>query len=209
MKHKGCYPDLVMCNMLIDCLSKMGSYDDAIIIFCSLGERGLTPDSYTLASIMSTLCLCKEFTLLPVLISGLEIIPDLVVCNSFLSFYCKAGYPRGAVEFYNDMMHRGFLPDNYTFAGLLSGLCRVGKITQAVDVLMKNILRKRCHSSLVPKLLWELWDSGCVPKDTPAPVFDKDVYDWNAKDLHFDYPSLVRDDTSSSEDIHDVAASVG
>ncbi|VFQ95057.1 unnamed protein product [Cuscuta campestris] len=158
MKHKGCYPDLVMCNMLIDCLSKMGSYDDAIIIFCSLGERGLTPDSYTLASIMSTLCLCKEFTLLPVLISGLEIILDLVVCNSFMSFYCKAGYPRGAVEFCNDMMHRRFLPDNYTSAGLLSGLCRVGKITQAVDVagefrqairLFRNALAEKSQLDVV------------------------------------------------------------
>ncbi|XP_031131525.1 putative pentatricopeptide repeat-containing protein At1g16830 isoform X1 [Ipomoea triloba] len=134
MESKGCYPDLVMCNVLIDCLSKIGSYDDAIDVFCSLTERGLTPDSYTLSSIMSTICLSKEFILLPILISGLDITADLVVCNSFLSYFCKAGYPAGAVEFYNDIIDRGFQPDKYTFTGLLSGLCRLGKTSQAVNV---------------------------------------------------------------------------
>ncbi|CAH9120891.1 unnamed protein product [Cuscuta epithymum] len=158
MKSIGCCPDLIMCNVLIHGLSKIGNYDEAIDVFCSLGERGLTPDSYTLSSIVSTVCLCKEFTLLPVLINGLDIHADLVVCNSFLSFFCKAGYPKGAVEFYNDMIYRGFQPDNYTFAGLLSGLCRLGKTSQAVDVyqgIVKNQdgLDAHIHTVIINELI--------------------------------------------------------
>ncbi|KAG5627994.1 hypothetical protein H5410_013212 [Solanum commersonii] len=119
MESKGCSPDLVLCNVLIDCLSKMGR---------------LIPDSYTLCSLITTVCLSKQFVELPLLITGFKIQPDLVACNSFLSYFCKAGYPAGAIEFYNDMIDRGFVADKYTFAGLLTGLCRSGRIGEAVKV---------------------------------------------------------------------------
>ncbi|KAF3629272.1 hypothetical protein T459_02857 [Capsicum annuum] len=134
MESKGCFPDLVLCNVLIDCLSKMGRYEDAINAYFLLREQRLVPDSYTLCSLITTVCLSKQFTELPLLITGFKIQPDLVACNSFLSYFCKAGYPAGAVEFYNDMIDRGFIADKYTFAGLLTGLCRSGRIEEAVKV---------------------------------------------------------------------------
>ncbi|KAK4737842.1 hypothetical protein R3W88_001539 [Solanum pinnatisectum] len=134
MESKGCSPDLVLCNVLIDCLSKMGRYEDAINAFFLLREQRLIPDSYTLCSLIKTVCLSKQFIELPLLITGFKIQPDLVACNSFLSYFCKAGYPAGAIEFYNDMIDRGFIADKYTFAGLLTGLCRSGRIGEAVKV---------------------------------------------------------------------------
>ncbi|CAK9164611.1 unnamed protein product [Ilex paraguariensis] len=134
MESKGCSPDLILCNVLIDCLSKMGRYDDALDVFYSLPKRKLVPDSYTFCSVMSIVCFSQQFTLLPILISGLVIEPDLVLCNSLLSYFCKAGYPSGAVEFYCDMIARGFIPDRYTYVGLLSGLCGAGRINEAVNV---------------------------------------------------------------------------
>ncbi|XP_060217756.1 putative pentatricopeptide repeat-containing protein At1g16830 [Lycium barbarum] len=134
MESKGCFPDLVLCNVLIDCLSKMGRYEDAINAFFLLREQRLIPDSYTLCSLITTVCLSKQFVELPLLITGFKIQPDLVACNSFLSYFCKAGYPAGAIEFYNDMIDRGFVADKYTFAGLLTGLCRSGRIAEAVKV---------------------------------------------------------------------------
>lgn len=134
MESKGCVPDLVLFNVLIDCFSKMGRYEDAINAFFLLREQTLIPDSYTLCSLITTVCLSKQFVELPLLITGFKIQPDLVACNSFLSYFCKAGYPAGAVEFYNDMIDRGFVADKYTFAGLLTGLCRSGRIGEAVKV---------------------------------------------------------------------------
>ncbi|KAL2508098.1 putative pentatricopeptide repeat-containing protein [Forsythia ovata] len=144
LESKGCYPDLVLSNVLIDCLSKMGRYGDAFEVFSSLRERRLIPDVYTFASLMSTVCLSRQYVLLPLLISGMAIEPDLVVCNSLLSYFSKAGYPDGAVDFYNDMIDRGFLPDKYSFAGLLSALCRLGRIQEAVNVYF-GIVRSHPH----------------------------------------------------------------
>lgn len=134
MESKGCYPDLFLCNVLIDGLSKMGRYDEALDFFFNLQKQGLIPDPYTICSILSTICSSQEFLLLPLLISGLVIEPDLVMCNSLLNYFCKAGHPTGAIEFYNDMIDRGFKPDKYSYAGLLSGLCRSGRIREAVNV---------------------------------------------------------------------------
>ncbi|KAI3455739.1 hypothetical protein Pfo_031007 [Paulownia fortunei] len=134
LESKGCFPDLVLCNVLIDCLSKMGWYEDAFEVFSSLRERRLMPDVYTFSSLVSTICLSRQYVLLPLLTSGLAIQPDLVVCNCLLSYFCKAGYPDGAVEFYNDIIDRGFLPDKYSFAGVLSALCRLGRTHEAVNV---------------------------------------------------------------------------
>ncbi|RVW42838.1 putative pentatricopeptide repeat-containing protein [Vitis vinifera] len=135
MGTKGCDYDLVLYNVLIDCLSKVGRYDDALGIFFSLPKRKMVPDSYTFSSILSAICLSQRFSLLPKLFSsGLEVHTDLVVCNSLLSYFCKAGFPSLAVEFYNDMLDRGFMIDQYSFVGLLSGLCGSGRVDEAVNV---------------------------------------------------------------------------
>ncbi|KAL3632164.1 hypothetical protein CASFOL_025148 [Castilleja foliolosa] len=134
LESKGCFPDLVLCNVLIDCLSKMGWYEDAFEVFSSLRERKLIPDVYTFSSLVSTICLSKQYVLLPLLTSGLAVQPDLVVCNGLLSYFCRSGYPEGTVGFYNDMIDRGFLPDKYSFASVLNALCRLGRINEAVNV---------------------------------------------------------------------------
>ncbi|KAL2243106.1 putative pentatricopeptide repeat-containing protein At1g16830 [Sesamum indicum] len=134
LEAQGCFPDLVLCNVLIDCLSKMGWYHSAFEVFSSLRELRLMPDVYTFSSLVSTICLSRQYVLLPLLTSGLAIQPDLVVCNCLLSYFHKAGCPDGAVKFYNDMIDRGFLPDKYSFAGVLSALCRLGRINEAFNV---------------------------------------------------------------------------
>lgn len=134
LESKGCFPDLVLCNVLIDCLSKMGCYEGAFEVFSSLRDLRLQPDVYTYSSLVTTICLSRQYVLLPLLTSGLSIEPDLVVSNCLLSYFCKSGYPEGAIEFYDDMIDRGFLPDKYSFAGVLNALCRLGRIHEAVNV---------------------------------------------------------------------------
>ncbi|XP_022764433.1 putative pentatricopeptide repeat-containing protein At1g16830 [Durio zibethinus] len=134
MESDGYAPDLVLCNVLIDCLSKIGKYDDAFGIFVSLSERKLIPDSYTFCSLLSNICLSRRFSLLPKIASGVAVEVDLVVCNSLLNYFCKAGYPLHAVELYDYMLDRGFTPDKYSFVGLLGGLCGARRIDEAVNV---------------------------------------------------------------------------
>ncbi|KAL1174053.1 hypothetical protein V6Z11_A05G453400 [Gossypium hirsutum] len=134
MECDGYVPDLVLCNVLIDCLSKVGRYDDAFGIFLSLSDRNLVPDSYTFCSLLSNICLSRRFSLLPNIASGLAIEGDLMVCNSLLNYFCKAGYPLHAVQLYDYMLARGLTPDKYSFVGLLSGLCGAGRFDEAVNV---------------------------------------------------------------------------
>ncbi|KAM7487052.1 hypothetical protein LguiA_003061 [Lonicera macranthoides] len=104
LESKGYSPDLVLCNVLIDGLSKIGRYDDALGVFFSLPKRKLVPDSYIFCSIISAVCLSRQFALLPLLVSRYIIQADLIICNSILNYFCKAGYPSATVEFYNDMI---------------------------------------------------------------------------------------------------------
>nr|XP_019705813.1 putative pentatricopeptide repeat-containing protein At1g16830 [Elaeis guineensis]XP_019705814.1 putative pentatricopeptide repeat-containing protein At1g16830 [Elaeis guineensis]XP_019705815.1 putative pentatricopeptide repeat-containing protein At1g16830 [Elaeis guineensis]XP_029120038.1 putative pentatricopeptide repeat-containing protein At1g16830 [Elaeis guineensis] len=133
MLSSGCNPDLVLYNVLIDCLSKVQKYDDAIDVFLLLRESKLKPDSYTLSSLLSAICSSGKMSLLPKLVTGLHVSIDLVACNSLLNFFCKVGHPSQAVDFYSDMVERGFAPDKYSYVGLLNGLCRLGKIDYAIN----------------------------------------------------------------------------
>ncbi|XVE86012.1 hypothetical protein DITRI_Ditri18aG0002100 [Diplodiscus trichospermus] len=158
MDSDGYVPDLVLCNVLIDCLSKIGRYDDAFGIFESLLERKLIPDSYTFCSLLSNICLSRRFSLLPMIASGLAIEADLVVCNSLLNYFCKAGYPLNAVDLYDYMLDRGFTPDKYSFVGLLSGLCGARKIDEAVNVyqgitMYCHGLDAHVHTTLIDGLI--------------------------------------------------------
>lgn len=127
MESKGCKPDLVLYNVLIDFFCKVGRYDVAIDVFHSLLKRNLKPDS-------CTFCSLREFALLPDLTRGVGVSADFVLCNSLLNIFSKAGFPMLTVNFYNDMIDRGFTPDGYSYAGLLNGLCQAGMLDDAVNV---------------------------------------------------------------------------
>lgn len=158
MESEGHIPDLVLCNILIDCLSKIGRFDDALDVFVSLLKWKLVPDSCTFSSLLSNICLSRRFSLLPDLVSGFVIDLDLVACNSLLSYFCKARLPSFAVELYNDMLDRGFMPDKYSFVGVLSGLCGAGRIAEAVNVYQGMVLSHldldaHVHTIIIDRLI--------------------------------------------------------
>ncbi|KAF5726833.1 Pentatricopeptide repeat superfamily protein putative isoform 2 [Tripterygium wilfordii] len=147
MLAEGKTPDLVLYNVLIYCLSKAGRYDDALDVFISLSEQKLVPDSYTFCSLLSAICLSRRFTLLPKLVARFVGNADIMVLNSLLSYYCKAGFPSLAVELCVEMLNRGFTLDEYSFVGFINGLCGARRIDEAVSVYLhigKN------HSNLGP-----------------------------------------------------------
>ena len=135
MLSTGQIPDLILSNVLIDCLSKAGRCRDALQVFFSLSDRNIKPDSYTFTSLLSTICRSRMFHLLPklVLVSR-HIDSDLVFCNALLSSLTKADVPSIAIGFYDYMIDVGFVPDKYSFAGLLSALCAAGRVDEAVNV---------------------------------------------------------------------------
>lgn len=127
MENDGCKVDVVLYNMLIHRLSKIGRHDEALYVFFDLRKRSVEPDSYTFCSLLSALQRSGRFHLLPKMVKGGAFPADRVACNSFLSYLCKAGLPTSAVVFFHEMVYRGYIPDTYSYAGLLNGLCRVEK----------------------------------------------------------------------------------
>ncbi|KAM2108775.1 hypothetical protein ACFX1Q_025568 [Malus domestica] len=62
-----------------DSFAKAGRCDDAIDVFVSMQSRNLAPDSCTVSSLLSTLCLSRRFDMLPKLVRGLDIEADLLL----------------------------------------------------------------------------------------------------------------------------------
>ncbi|XP_050207068.1 putative pentatricopeptide repeat-containing protein At1g16830 [Mercurialis annua] len=158
MLSEGYAPDLFLCNVLINTLSNVGRYDDAVDVFLSLPKWNLVPDSYTFSSLLSSICYSRKFNLLPKLVSGLDIEADLVVYNSLLNYFCKAGFPHLAVELYNDMICRGIVADNYSFVGLLTGLFGQKRVDDAVNVYLGIVMNytgvdAHVHSVIIDELL--------------------------------------------------------
>lgn len=158
MESVGYVPDLLLCNVLIDSLSKIGRYDDALDLFLGMSKWNLVPDCYTFSSLLSTICSSRRFNLLPKLVRGLVVEADLVVCNSLLNYSCKAGFPNFSVELYNDMIDKGFQPDNYSFVGLIRGLCGIRRVNEAVNVYLGMVMNysgldAHVHTSIIDGLM--------------------------------------------------------
>lgn len=145
MESRGYSHDLVLCNVLIDGLAKVGRHDDAFNVFIGMVKQNIVPDSYTFCSLLSAICMSRRFSLFPELVGGHLIEADLKVFNSLLNYFCKAGFPLHALNLYDDMLDRGLTPDNYTFAGLLSGLCGARKIDQAISVYRGIVRNYPCQ----------------------------------------------------------------
>lgn len=158
MELKGISPDLVLCNVLIDCLSRNALYDHALHVFLSMPAWKLAPDSYTFSSLLSTIIHSRRFSHLPMLMRGFDVEADLVVCNSLLSYFCKAGLPSLAVDLYKDMVIRGLAVDKYSFVGFLYGLCGSRKIDEAVNIYRGIVLKypsldAHVHTTMVHELI--------------------------------------------------------
>ncbi|KAK3427864.1 hypothetical protein EUGRSUZ_F04004 [Eucalyptus grandis] len=143
MGESGCTPNVVTYTTLIKGFmeSEMVNCALKILSVMDLSERNLVPDSYTICSLLTTLCRLRKFSLMRKIVIGLDIEADLVLYNSLLSYYCKAGKPSLAVDLYDHMIDSGFTPDKYSFVGLLTGLCGAKRIGEAINVY-NGIIRR-------------------------------------------------------------------
>ncbi|CAI0460045.1 unnamed protein product, partial [Linum tenue] len=136
MESGGLAPDLVLCNVLMHSLIKIGREDDAASVFVSMLKWNLVPDSFTMCSLLSTQGSSRNFLLWLKLLARFIMLDDPALYNSLIHCGCYAGYPFLAEWFYEDMVEKGFMPDNYSFAGLLRALCAQGRSDKAVNVYL-------------------------------------------------------------------------
>ncbi|CAL1393453.1 unnamed protein product [Linum trigynum] len=158
MESGGLAPDLVLCNVLMHSLIKIGREDDAASLFVSMLKWNLVPDSFTMCSLLSTQGSSRNFLLWLKLLARFIMLDDPVLYNSLIHYCCYAGYPFLAEWFYEDMVEKGFMPDNYSFAGLLRALCAQGRSDKAVNVYLGLLrtghdLNTRVHTVIMVCLI--------------------------------------------------------
>ncbi|GAB2291691.1 hypothetical protein Dimus_025943 [Dionaea muscipula] len=145
MEYSQCEVDLVFFNVLIHCLMKMGGYDEALGVLFEMRRQNLEPDNFTFSSVLSALRVPRKFPLLMKLVVGSAISPDVVVYNSLLSFFCNAGLTTCALKSYGNMLDRGFMPDMYTYVGLLTALCQANRFREAVCIYSRVVMSHYSH----------------------------------------------------------------
>ncbi|CAN0897129.1 Putative pentatricopeptide repeat-containing protein At1g16830 [Linum grandiflorum] len=133
-ESEGNARDLVFCNALMHSLIKMGRDGDARSLFDSMLRSRMTPDSFSICSLLPARCNSKFSVLWLKWLSRFFIQADLVLYNSLMHYCCDAGYPLLAEWFYCDMVAKEFRPDNYSFAGYLRALFAQGRSDEAVCV---------------------------------------------------------------------------
>ncbi|KAK8923940.1 Pentatricopeptide repeat-containing protein [Platanthera zijinensis] len=142
MCSNDCHPDIVLYNILIFYLLKSRRYDVAINILILLLQRKMEPDSYTLSSLAFVFFSLRKISLLFEFTAGLKFKDDLVLYNSLITGFCKAGLPSEALRLYNLMIIEGVIPDSFSYVGLLSSLCKLGRTEHAVhayyEILRSN-----------------------------------------------------------------------
>ncbi|KAL4380300.1 hypothetical protein AHAS_Ahas04G0019700 [Arachis hypogaea] len=119
-------------TILIHTYCKVGRLDVARNLHLKMAGSGCSPNvvTYTILfkAFMQSGMVTEALDLLKIMLST-DQNPDLILCNVLIDCLSKVGRYQDAVEVF-----AGFTPDNYTFAGLLTGLCASRRIEEAVNV---------------------------------------------------------------------------
>ncbi|CAH8391057.1 unnamed protein product [Eruca vesicaria subsp. sativa] len=141
LQSKGLAPDIVLVNVMIHTFTRLGRFEEARNVFISsLKNRNLVADEYTFSSILSSLCLSREFDLRVTIGTSLEM--DLVMGNSLINYLCKVGNTAAALKVFRDMSNKDLALDCYTYTGFLIALCQ-GKAPRDAVIMYNRIIKMK------------------------------------------------------------------
>eukprot|EP01018_Ginkgo_biloba_P019886 Gb_33699 [translate_table: standard] len=143
MRSKGCEPDLVTFNILINARTKAGRMvrGSAIDLLHEVRRAGLRPDVITYNTLISACAAgCNSSEAKDVFRDmeqyGCE--PDLWTYNAMISVYGRSGMDEEAEELMETLQSRGFFPDAVTYNALLYAFARNGKV-EKVDTVRRQM----------------------------------------------------------------------
>ncbi|KAG2323945.1 hypothetical protein Bca4012_038272 [Brassica carinata] len=141
VQSKGLDPDIVLCNVMIHTFTRLGRFEEARNLFInSLKEGSLVADRYTFATMLSSVCLSREFDL--GITIGTETELDLAMGNSLINYFCKVGNTTAALKVFRDMSNKDLALDCYTYTGFFTALCQGEAPRDAVNMYNEIIKRK-------------------------------------------------------------------
>lgn len=139
MRERGCEPDIVSFNTLINakvksCVMVVGL---AIQLLDEVRKFGIRPDIITyntLISACSRECNLKEAI---GVFSDMEMNrcqPDLWTYNAMISVYGRCGFPLKAEHLFKELKSKGFSPDAVTYNSLLYAFSKEGNTEKVRDI---------------------------------------------------------------------------
>ncbi|PON99411.1 Pentatricopeptide repeat [Trema orientale] len=139
MRERGCEPDLVSFNTLINARLKSGDLvpNLAVELLDEVRRSGLRPDIITYNTLLSG---CSRESNLEeatkvfndMVERGCQ--PDLWTYNAMISVYGRCGLPSKADKLFKELESKGFLPDAVTYNSLLYAFSREGNIERVREI---------------------------------------------------------------------------
>uniref|UniRef100_A0A2N9G227 PROP1-like PPR domain-containing protein n=1 Tax=Fagus sylvatica TaxID=28930 RepID=A0A2N9G227_FAGSY len=139
MRERGCEPDLVSFNTLINARLKSGAMvpNLGIELLSEVRKSGLRPDIITYNTLISACSRESNLEEAVKVYGDMEACncqPDLWTYNAMISVYGRCGLSGKAVELFNDLESKGFLPDAVTYNSLLFAFAREGNVERVKEV---------------------------------------------------------------------------
>ncbi|WCJ27925.1 Pentatricopeptide repeat (PPR) superfamily protein [Euphorbia peplus] len=139
MRERGCEPDLVSFNTLINARLRAGAIteDMAVELLNELRRSGLRPDIITYNTLISA---CSRESNLEAAIKVFNDMedrhcqPDLWTYNAMISVYGRCGLSGKAEELFKDLESKGFFPDAVTYNSLLYAFAREGNVRKVKEI---------------------------------------------------------------------------
>ncbi|RDX91607.1 Pentatricopeptide repeat-containing protein, chloroplastic, partial [Mucuna pruriens] len=139
MRERGCVPDLVSFNTLINARMKSGAMEPnlALQLLNEVRRSGIRPDIITYNTLISA---CSRESNLE---EAVEIFadmeshrcqPDLWTYNAMISVYGRCRLARKAEELFKELESKGFFPDAVTYNSLLYAFSREGNMEKVRDI---------------------------------------------------------------------------
>eukprot|EP00250_Pteridium_aquilinum_P035323 c9140_g1_i1 orf=120-2081(+) len=185
MKDRGCDPDLITYNTVINARCKAGLMPGmAVQLLKDMKKDRLTPDVITFNTLISACASrnnCAEAENLFDTMKSYKCEPDLWTYNALISLYGRTPGKEGmSIDYFNIMQRQGLVPDAVTFNSVLYAFAKTGKVDE-FDNVRRQMREAGCSAdeityntmiSMYGKLAlhdkalssyYEMKDEGCHP----------------------------------------------
>lgn len=146
MRERGCVPDLVSFNTLINARLKSGAMEPnlALQLLNEVRRSGIRPDIITYNTLISACSRESNLEEAVEVFSDMEshqCQPDLWTYNAMISVYGRCGRARKAEELFTELESKGFFPDAVTYNSLLYAFSREGN-TEKVKGIWEEMMKR-------------------------------------------------------------------
>ncbi|KAK7255120.1 hypothetical protein RIF29_28523 [Crotalaria pallida] len=139
MRERGCEPDLVSFNTLINARMKSGAMvpNLAMQLLNEVRRSRVRPDIITYNTLISA---CSRESNLEEAIAIFDDMvnnncqPDLWTYNAMISVYGRCGHSNKAEELFRELESKGFFPDAVTYNSLLNAFSKEGNTEKVRDI---------------------------------------------------------------------------